>query len=183
MVSCARMTAPCRASRRNAIAAGGTGSPPSDYGRVQAADQSHRTRDHPSPGRTKQAGEGTRSCRSRPGPQGREATRGLESRSEGRRTTQAGEGTRTLDIQLGKLTLYQLSYTRNGGECTGGEGQDAARNRTGGEWTRVSVVLPTARRSGPSGTVSRGDTGSRTSNGDTLGDRAGPPPRRSRRDR
>ena len=24
----------------------------------------------------------------------------------------AGEGTRTLDIQLGKLTLYQLSYTR-----------------------------------------------------------------------
>ena len=26
----------------------------------------------------------------------------------------AGEGTRTLDIQLGKLTLYQLSYTRKG---------------------------------------------------------------------
>jgi hypothetical protein len=24
----------------------------------------------------------------------------------------AGEGTRTLDIQLGKLTLYQLSYAR-----------------------------------------------------------------------
>ena len=25
----------------------------------------------------------------------------------------AGEGTRTLDIQLGKLTLYQLSYARS----------------------------------------------------------------------
>ena len=25
----------------------------------------------------------------------------------------AGEGVRTLDIQLGKLALYQLSYTRN----------------------------------------------------------------------
>jgi hypothetical protein len=25
----------------------------------------------------------------------------------------AGEGIRTLDIQLGKLTLYQLSYTRS----------------------------------------------------------------------
>ncbi len=25
----------------------------------------------------------------------------------------AGEGARTLDIQLGKLMLYQLSYTRN----------------------------------------------------------------------
>ena len=24
----------------------------------------------------------------------------------------AGDGTRTRDIQLGKLTLYQLSYTR-----------------------------------------------------------------------
>ena len=27
---------------------------------------------------------------------------------------EAGEGTRTLDIQLGRLTLYQLSYTRLG---------------------------------------------------------------------
>gem|GEM_PF-2769509 len=26
----------------------------------------------------------------------------------------AGKGTRTLDIQLGKLTLYQLSYARSG---------------------------------------------------------------------
>ena len=26
--------------------------------------------------------------------------------------TKAGEGIRTLDIQLGKLTLYQLSYAR-----------------------------------------------------------------------
>ena len=26
--------------------------------------------------------------------------------------TKAGKGTRTLDIQLGKLTLYQLSYAR-----------------------------------------------------------------------
>ena len=30
----------------------------------------------------------------------------------GRDTTRAGEGTRTLDIQLGKLALYQLSYAR-----------------------------------------------------------------------
>ena len=28
-------------------------------------------------------------------------------------TVQAGEGVRTLDIQLGKLALYQLSYTRS----------------------------------------------------------------------
>ena len=26
----------------------------------------------------------------------------------------AGDGTRTRNIQLGRLTLYQLSYTRNG---------------------------------------------------------------------
>jgi hypothetical protein len=30
------------------------------------------------------------------------------------RSNQAGDGTRTRDIQLGKLTLYQLSYTRVG---------------------------------------------------------------------
>ena len=29
------------------------------------------------------------------------------------KTAKAGEGVRTLDIQLGKLALYQLSYTRN----------------------------------------------------------------------
>lgn len=29
-----------------------------------------------------------------------------------RKSTRAGEGIRTLDIQLGKLSLYQLSYTR-----------------------------------------------------------------------
>ena len=36
----------------------------------------------------------------------------------------AGEGTRTLDIQLGKLTLYQLSYARSGrlGAAWGGKG-------------------------------------------------------------
>jgi hypothetical protein len=46
----------------------------------------------------------------------------------------AAEGTRTLDIQLGKLTLYQLSYSRSQGsvkllaggedsaECAGQEG-------------------------------------------------------------
>ena len=27
--------------------------------------------------------------------------------------TEAGDGTRTRDLQLGKLTLYQLSYSRN----------------------------------------------------------------------
>jgi hypothetical protein len=32
-----------------------------------------------------------------------------------KRSNQAGDGTRTRDIQLGKLTLYQLSYTRVGG--------------------------------------------------------------------
>ena len=31
----------------------------------------------------------------------------------GRDTKRAGEGTRTLDIQLGKLALYQLSYARD----------------------------------------------------------------------
>ena len=31
-----------------------------------------------------------------------------------RRGSGAGERTRTVDIQLGKLTLYQLSYTRSG---------------------------------------------------------------------
>ena len=30
----------------------------------------------------------------------------------------AAEGTRTLDIQLGKLTLYQLSYSRNQAQPT-----------------------------------------------------------------
>ena len=30
------------------------------------------------------------------------------------RSNEAGDGTRTRDIQLGKLTLYQLSYTRVG---------------------------------------------------------------------
>jgi len=30
----------------------------------------------------------------------------------------AGEGTRTLDIQLGKLALYQLSYARESPECS-----------------------------------------------------------------
>ena len=39
-------------------------------------------------------------------PQKKEASR------LGRDTTRAGEGTRTLDIQLGKLALYQLSYAR-----------------------------------------------------------------------
>ena len=33
--------------------------------------------------------------------------RAVETRSK-----KAGEGARTLDIQLGRLTLYQLSYTR-----------------------------------------------------------------------
>ena len=30
-------------------------------------------------------------------------------------SNKAGKGIRTLDIQLGKLTLYQLSYARAGG--------------------------------------------------------------------
>ena len=30
----------------------------------------------------------------------------------GMNSEEAGEGTRTLDIQLGKLALYQLSYAR-----------------------------------------------------------------------
>ena len=33
------------------------------------------------------------------------------------RTQKAGKGIRTLDIQLGKLTLYQLSYARGACEC------------------------------------------------------------------
>ena len=35
------------------------------------------------------------------------------------RFIKAGKGTRTLDIQLGKLTLYQLSYARRESECNG----------------------------------------------------------------
>ena len=38
------------------------------------------------------------------------AARGTIRRSRMRR--EAGDGTRTRDIQLGKLTLYQLSYSR-----------------------------------------------------------------------
>ncbi len=34
-------------------------------------------------------------------------------RPEGRLAQGAGNGTRTRDIQLGKLTLYQLSYSRD----------------------------------------------------------------------
>ena len=38
---------------------------------------------------------------------------GSEDRRENpAREQKAGEGTRTLDIQLGKLALYQLSYAR-----------------------------------------------------------------------
>ena len=33
-------------------------------------------------------------------------------RADSAQNTRAGEGTRTLDIQLGKLALYQLSYAR-----------------------------------------------------------------------
>jgi hypothetical protein len=39
------------------------------------------------------------------------------------RDEKAGDGTRTRDIQLGKLTLYQLSYTRNGAEYSGEQGR------------------------------------------------------------
>ena len=38
----------------------------------------------------------------------------------------AGEGTRTLDIQLGKLALYQLSYARDFGECSTRDNRCAA---------------------------------------------------------
>jgi hypothetical protein len=36
-----------------------------------------------------------------------------------RRTLRAGDGIRTRDIQLGKLVLYQLSYTRRTGVSIG----------------------------------------------------------------
>ena len=45
----------------------------------------------------------------RPREEGREVT--CIARVSGERR-KAGEGTRTLDIQLGKLALYQLSYAR-----------------------------------------------------------------------
>ena len=38
----------------------------------------------------------------------------------------AGEGTRTLDIQLGKLALYQLSYARDARECSRSAGRSHA---------------------------------------------------------
>ena len=44
----------------------------------------------------------------------------------GRDKTRAGEGTRTLDIQLGKLALYQLSYARDFRECSTRDNRCAA---------------------------------------------------------
>ena len=45
------------------------------------------------------------------GPEAPEAFKRHPGRHPGG-TRKAGEGTRTLDIQLGKLALYQLSYAR-----------------------------------------------------------------------
>ena len=71
------------------------------------------------------------SFRSRTCPPGRS---GLETSIGTGFRSGAAEGTRTLDIQLGKLTLYQLSYSRSQGsvkllaggedsaECAGQEG-------------------------------------------------------------
>ena len=78
---------------------------------------------------------------------------------------QAGEGTRTLDIQLGKLTLYQLSYTREviakrskvgrGGEWAWGVGmpsgqrRQAASNRHSLRPLMAVVLSKTAKELGP----------------------------------
>jgi hypothetical protein len=51
----------------------------------------------------------------------------------------AGDGTRTRDIQLGKLTLYQLSYTRVGSEYTAAERREKPFGRF---QRRGSVVRP-----------------------------------------
>jgi hypothetical protein len=60
---------------------------------------------------------------------------------------QAGEGTRTLDIQLGRLTLYQLSYARSWrSRRLAGRGRSRQRNgggsgRCGGaRQTRAAVI-------------------------------------------
>ncbi len=51
----------------------------------------------------------------------------------------AGEGVRTLDINLGKVALYQLSYARTGGVC--------AASATGGHaWVRHYRNPPRVRR-------------------------------------
>ena len=43
---------------------------------------------------------------------GMRAARHEEGMAPKRLETEAGEGTRTLDLRLGKPTLYQLSYAR-----------------------------------------------------------------------
>ena len=53
----------------------------------------------------------------------------------------AGKGIRTLDIQLGKLTLYQLSYARDHVEC------NAATARC--DWCRAAGSLRCVRRPTP----------------------------------
>jgi hypothetical protein len=42
----------------------------------------------------------------------RQHDRAIHSAKNALQQKRAGEGTRTLDIQLGKLALYQLSYAR-----------------------------------------------------------------------
>ena len=56
----------------------------------------------------------------------------------------AGEGTRTLDIDLGKVTLYQLSYAREVGREDSGEGtftpaDGHPESRRRGAWMPTSV--------------------------------------------
>jgi hypothetical protein len=57
-------------------------------------------------------------------------------------TRKAGEGTRTLDIQLGKLALYQLSYARGCLECSS---RGPAYEGPGAGWAR-RLGMEAARR-------------------------------------
>lgn len=50
------------------------------------------------------------------------------------RGEKAGEGTRTLDIQLGKLALYQLSYARRPGSVAHRQPTREGNRSAGKSW-------------------------------------------------
>jgi hypothetical protein len=64
---------------------------------------------------------------------------------------EAGEGTRTLDIQLGKLALYQLSYARDDRIVA-----QAGANATGGPRRSADPMAAVRRRIAAVGIATRG---------------------------
>ena len=69
------------------------------------------------------------------GAHGGVAARARTGRAQGPRRTdrKAGDGTRTRDIQLGKLTLYQLSYTRSEADTIANRWRRGARRADRGK--------------------------------------------------